>query len=176
MSSIPGKWVESVFRKVLVADLTPELVSQLAAVGVELSGPSHLYYSKEVWYQAIELTAQALFPGQSLPEQLRRLGAHLIRTLESRRLIKGPWLTMARLMGPRRALKQAMDFVERSPVPLSLEERSKTEFDITAEETRQPEFLVGLLEATLEMLGAKSPQVTLKATSAGSSLLRASWR
>ena len=176
MSTIPGKLVEGVFKRVLAPDLTPELIKQLAAVGVDVSGPMEPSYPRTAWYLAIELTANALYPGDALPVQLRRLGAHVISALQARQIIKATYLTMARLMGPRRALKQAMDFSERSPVKLTITERSKSEFLISVDDTEQPDFLAGLLESAIAMLGGKAPEVSLEATREGSSDFRATWR
>jgi uncharacterized protein (TIGR02265 family) len=61
-------------------------------------------------------------------------------------------------------------------VKISLTERSKTEFAITADETEQPDFLAGLLEAAIAMLGGKAPEVSLEGTREGSSHFRATWR
>ncbi len=176
MSAIPGKLVEAVFKRVLAPDLTPELTAQLASVGVDLSGPMEANYPRPTWYLAIELTAKALYPNDALPVQLRKLGGHLITSLQSRQIIKGAWLTMARLAGPRRALKQAMDFTDRSPVKLTITERSKTEFEIAVDDTEQPDFLAGLLEAAITMLGGKSAGVTLEGALESSAQFRATWR
>ena len=176
MSTIPGKLVEAVFKRVLGPDLTPELLTQLATIGVDVSGPMETSYPRTAWYLAIELTSKALYPEDPLSIQLRKLGGHIIASLISRQIIKGPWLTMAKLMGPRRSLKQAMDFTERSPVKLNITERSKTEFVISVDDTEQPDFLAGLLEAAIAMLGGKAAAVSLENTREGSSHFLATWR
>ena len=176
MTHIPGKLVEGVFKRVLVQDLTPALIAQLADVGVDLAVPVSSDYPRTAWYLAVEITAKALFPNDELPVQLRKLGAHIITSLQSRHIIKGPWLSMARLMGPRRALKQAMDFTDRSPVKLTLTERAKNQFAITVDDGEQPDFLAGLLEAAITMLGGKAPTVALEATRDGVSHFLATWR
>ena len=174
--TIPGKLVAGVFKRVLAPDLTPELSKQLASIGLDLSGPMEPSYPRTTWYIAVELTAKALFPDDELSVQLRRLGGHIIACLQSREIIKGTWLTMARLMGPRRALKQAMDFADRSPLKLIITERAKTEFAISVDDTEQPDFLAGLLEAAIAMLGGKAVEVSLEGTHDGSSHFRATWR
>lgn len=176
MSPIPGKLVEAVFKRVLAPDLTPPLTAQLASVGVELSAPMEANYPRTTWYLAVELTAKALYPDDELPVQLRKLGGHIITSLQTRQLIKGAWLTMARLAGPRRALKQAMDFTDRSPVKLTITERSKTEFEISVDDTEQCDFLAGLLEAAITMLGGKNAGVTLEGTRENAAQFRATWR
>ncbi|MFZ5441680.1 MAG: DUF2378 family protein [Myxococcota bacterium] len=176
MTAIPGKMVEGVFKRLLAPDLTPQLIGQLAEAGIDVSVPAHPSYPRAAWYRAVSLTAAALFP--ELPEatQQRKLGAHIIHALQSRHVIKGPWLSMARLMGPRRALKQAMDFTDRSPIRMTITERSKTEFEVAVDDKEQPEFLAGLLEAAIHMLGGKSPHVALEGERGHSNLFRATWR
>jgi uncharacterized protein (TIGR02265 family) len=104
------------------------------------------------------------------------MGGHIITSLQARGIIKATWLTMARLMGPRRALKQAMDFTDRSPVKVTITERAKNEFSIEVDDPEQPDFLAGLLEAAIAMLGGKAPEVSLEAAREGSSHFRATWR
>lgn len=174
-ATIPGKLVEGVFKRVLAPDLTPGLITELAATGVDLSVPLPPSYPRTTWYRAVALTAKALFPDAAPPEQLRKFGAHVIHALQRQHLIKGAWLSMARLMGPRRALRQAMDFTDRSPVKVTITERSKHEFAITADDTEQPEFLAGLLEAAIAMMGGKAPAVALEDTREGLSHFRATW-
>jgi uncharacterized protein (TIGR02265 family) len=175
MSTIPGKLVEGVFKKVLAHDVTPDLRAQLAAVGLDLAAPVPESYPRTTWYRAIELTAQQLYPAEVGPAQQRRLGMHVIESLQSRGIVKGAWLAAARFMGPRRALKQAMDFTDRSPVKVTITERSKHEFLVTADDTEQPEFLAGLLEAAIKMLGGRSPSVALEGVKGTESHFRATW-
>ena len=104
---IPGKLVKGVFQRALFADLSADLITALAAAGLDLSVPLHDAYPRTVWYRAIELTAASLFPDEAPDARLRRLGRHVIESLEARKLVKGPWLSMAKLMGPRRALSKA---------------------------------------------------------------------
>ncbi len=172
MSELPGKMFEGVFSRVLADDLSPALKDELKAVGLDLTAPLLPSYAREVWHRAIDTTARALYPAEAPPEQLRRLGTHLVDALQSRGIIKGPVLAMARFAGPRRTLKQALEFLDRSPVQLTVVEKSKTEFEVTADTTEQPEFLVGLLTATITLLGGKSAEV--QARSPG--VFLASWK
>jgi len=175
-ATIPGRLVEAVFKRVLGGDLTPELLEQLTAIGVDVSGPMETSYPRTAWYLAIELTAKALYPEDPLSIQLRKLGGHIIASLQSRQIIKGGWITMARLMGPRRALNQAMDFTSRSPVKLIITERSKSEFAISVDDTEQPDFLAGLLEAAITMLGGKDGKISHEGVRDGASHFLAAWR
>lgn len=176
MSTIPGKMVEGLFKKVLAGDVSPQLLGQLAEAGLDLTAAPPANYPRATWYRAIELTAASLYPNDARPEQLRKLGGHIIESLRTRGIIKGAWLSMAKLMGPRRALRQAMDFLDRSPVKLEITERSKTEFEIFVDDPEQPEFLAGLLQKAIDMLGGKDASVSPLPPRPGASLFRATWR
>lgn len=174
--AIPGKLVEGVFRRALVGDLTPSLLEQLAAIGVDLSVPLEPAYPRPTWYRAIELTAAALYASDTPDMQLRRLGQHIIRSLKERDVIKGPWLSMARLLGPRRALKQAADFAQGGPLKLTLVEKGKQEMEIFVEEGEQPELLAGILEGTIALLGGKDPDAQVGERSPAGTTFLTRWR
>lgn len=176
MSDIPGKLINGVFNRVLAEDVTPALVETLKPLGLDLSAPLHAHYPRQTWYRALEATAHALYPGKPPPEQLRALGRHIIDVLQRRGIVKSTWVSMARLMGPRRSLKQAADFITHSPVKVGIAERSKTEFEITVDSTEQPDFFIGLLEAAIGMLGGKHPHVVPVGPAGATHVFRASWR
>jgi uncharacterized protein (TIGR02265 family) len=177
MENIPGQWVKGVFQRVLFQDLSAELITQLAGAGLDLSAQIAESYPRRVWHRSIELTADSLFPEVAHEKRLRKLGQHIIQSLESRRLVKGPWLAMAKLMGPRRALKQAAELgAPNSPIRLELKERSSREVEITIAEDQQAEFLAGLLEALVAALGGKSPHVKVESVTKGHAVFAASWR
>jgi uncharacterized protein (TIGR02265 family) len=172
---IPGKLVDGVFRRVLAGEVSAELSAQLVAIGIDLSLPALApAYPRETWYLAISHTATSLFPTDVTP--LRRLGRHIIEALERKQLIKGPWVGMAKLLGPRRALRQAADRLDNSVVKLSIAEKSKNEFEIVAEETEQAEFLAGLLEASIGMLGGRESRTTIIGLRGNAMVFSARWR
>ncbi|MCU0695417.1 MAG: DUF2378 family protein [Myxococcaceae bacterium] len=174
---IPGKLVKGVFQRVLFADLSAELIAALAGAGLDLSVPVQEAYPRPVWYRSIELTADSLFPDGDQASRLRRLGRHVIEVLEARKLLKGPWLSMAKLMGPRRALKQAAEMGgQYSPVQLDVRERSSRELEVTVAEDQQAEFLAGLLEGLVGVLGGKAPAVRVESAGNGRAVMAASWR
>jgi uncharacterized protein (TIGR02265 family) len=174
---IPGKLVKGLFQRVLFQDLSAELILALAEAGLDLSAQVHEAYPRTVWFRSIELTADSLFPDVAAEARLRRLGRHVIEALESRKLVKGPWLSMAKLMGPRRALKQAADMGSQySPVHLDVRERSAKELEVTVAEDQQAEFLAGLLEGLVGVLGGKAPSVKVESTGDGRAVMAVSWR
>lgn len=157
--AIPGKLVEYVFKRALGPELTGALLGELLEEGLDLSGPLADLYPRETWHRAIGRTASHLFPKHEGSEQLRMLGRHVMVSVQARHLIKGPWLAMARLAGPARTLRQAADYADQSPVKLSITEKAKRDFEIFVEEREQAEFLAGLLEGSVMVLGGKDVRV-----------------
>ncbi|MBL8924345.1 MAG: DUF2378 family protein [Myxococcaceae bacterium] len=177
MEHVPGKLVKGVFQRVLFPDLSAELITELAGAGLDLSIPVKDAYPRPIWYRSIELTAASLYPEGDPPARLRQLGRHVIEALDSRKLVKGPWLGMAKLMGPRRALKQAVEHgAQYSPIHLDIRERSSKELEITVAEDQQTEFLAGLLEGLIGILGGKAPHVKVLSTANGRAVMAATWR
>lgn len=177
MEHVPGKLVKGVFQRVLFPELSAALITELAGAGLDLSIPVKDAYPRPVWYRSIELTADSLFPEADASARLRHLGRHIIEELDARKLVKGPWLAMAKLMGPRRALKQAVEHgAQFSPIHLDVRERSPKELEITVAEDQQPEFLAGLLEGLVEILGGKAPHVKVLSTANGRAVMAATWR
>ncbi len=173
---ISGKLIDGVFRRVLAQDLTPALQVRLAESGLDLDQGTHSEYPRETWYRAIEETAKALYPKDDASLQLRRLGRHIVESLDSRKIVKGPWLSMAKFLGPRRAMMKAAEHSERfSPVKLELHEKSGREVEVHVEEDRQLDFLAGLLEGLVGALGGKAPHVRVMSTDGLKSVLSAQW-
>lgn len=176
IDSVPGKLVKGVYQRALFSDLSAGLITSLASAGIDLSKPLLESYPIAAWYRSIELTAESLFVEAPAAHRQRALGRHLIEVLDSRKLIKGPWLGMAKLMGPRRALKQAADLGGQfSPIRLEARERNAREFEVTVGDDQQSEFLAGLLEGLLTVLGARSAQVKVESAAAGQAVFSATW-
>ncbi len=176
MKTLPGKLVDGVFRKVLAQDMTPALTEVLKDNGLDLALSTPPEVDVAVWNQCIEATAQALFPEQDEPT--RALGRHILASLESRGLVKGPWLSVARLMGPKRALRQAAQFVERdknSPLKLQVRELASNVFEVTAHDAQQPSFLAGLLEGVVLGLKGKNAKAEIASLDASTAVFRLSW-
>lgn len=172
VAPIDGKLVQAVFGRVLAADLGAQLKALLVDDGLILNDPTR-QCPRPVWYAAIERTAEALFPGEGA---LRRLGRHIVAMVQQRSLVKGPWLGMARLLGPRRALRQGAEHSGHGPVRWHVAERSKREVEVRFEELEQPEFLAGLLEGAIELVGGENAQVVVEGVRDGHLVMAARWR
>ncbi len=173
-STIAGKLVDGVFRRVLADEISAPLAAQLLEAGLDVKVPSAHQIDRAIWYRAVDLTSAALFPGT---DGLRKLGRHVIDSLQKKNLVKGPFLTMAKLIGVKRALKQAAEYSEAfSPVPLKLEDTGSKDVEIHAEEGQQVEFLAGLLEGLVIALGGKDVKVSVAETSANRSVFAVAWK
>src|SRR3954469_21895356 len=102
---VSGRLVAGLFQRGLAGSVTPELEAHLAAVGIEL-GKLKASYPYDDWVRGLEITAGELFGGEVLSDGLRKLGSLVVATLKDAGVVKGPVLTMGKLMGPRRLLKQ----------------------------------------------------------------------
>ncbi len=175
MTTVPGKLFNGVFRRVLVDDLTPAMQAQLLAIGLDVSVPLAGEHPKSLWQDSIDTTATALFASNASP--LRSLGRHIVVSLESRNLIKGPWLTMARLLGPKRALKQAAQNADAAfPISFDLKDVGSKEVEVTSSESEQTEFLAGLLEGLVTLLRGKDVAVSVASVEPAKAVFRIAWR
>jgi uncharacterized protein (TIGR02265 family) len=175
MKSVPAKLVNAVFRRVLAQDLTPSLEQQLVLVGLDVSKPAEGDTDKAVWDKSIETTARALFANE--PSALRALGRHVVVSLDSRKLIKGPWLSMARLLGVKRALKRAAQSTDAGfPITFALKEVSTQAVEVTSSESAQPEFLAGLLEGLVLLLKGREPKVVVSSVQPANAVFAIEWR
>jgi uncharacterized protein (TIGR02265 family) len=176
-TTVPGKLVTAVFGTVLKDDLTTELKGSLAQAGLDVAAPAADAVPREVWDRALEVTAQALFPGGA--DGLRKLGRHIVTVLPGRGLVKGPWLSVAKLMGVRRALKQGAQLggsSSQSPVTFKVIDRGSREVEVHVDEGRQSELLAGLLEGCVTILGGRDVHVLVASAQPSQSVLIASWR
>lgn len=173
--TIPGKLVTAVFGQVLKQDLTADLVAALAEAGLDLQDEAGETVPRAVWDRAVQLTAESLYPDDA--EGLRKLGRHVITVLPKRGLVKGPWLSIAKLMGVRRALKQGAELGTgaASPVHATVIDRGSREVEVHLDEGRQSELLAGLLEGIISLLGGREVHVMIASAAPAHSVLVASW-
>lgn len=173
---VSGKWVEGLFNKALGPSITHELSAMLKAEGLDLSHPFQHAYPRERFAAWVQLVARELFPGQEQPAALHRLGAKVVDDLLGAGSIKGAIITVAKLAGPRRVLRQLADYVHgQSALKVKLEERSKTEARIELNDGELADFVAGSLESILALVGARSPKVDTQRLSPEQSVLSVRW-
>ena len=112
--TVSGRWVEGLFVKALGPSMTRELTAQLALEGLDLSVPVATTYPRARLVRWLEITAGELFPAQTSGDALRQLGSFVVESLHRSGVIRGPLLTMAKVFGPRRVLRQLADSAKGS--------------------------------------------------------------
>ncbi len=173
---ISGKIVAGLFEKGLTGAVTPELEAHLLAEGIELRALRDTY-PYDTWVRGLEVTAAELYQGEVLSDALRKLGGRVVTTVKHSGLIKGAWLTMGKLMGPKRVLLQIHNQPVRGADFLRVEvrEKSSKHLEVQLNDGALGDFIAGALEAVLEGLGAKRPKVLPRITTPERCVLDVTW-
>jgi uncharacterized protein (TIGR02265 family) len=173
---VSGRLVAGLFEKGLTGAVTPELRAHLEAEGIALQklAPS---YPHATWIRGLEITASELYAGEVLSDGLRKLGARVVRNLKASGVIKGPFLTMGKLMGPKRVLKQISGQPVRGAEFLRIEvhEKNGKHLEVHLNDGAIGDFLAGGLEAILEVLGGRNPRVQPLVTTPERCILDVTW-
>lgn len=173
---VSGKWVEGLFNRALGPSIDQELSALLEAEGLELKRPMHHSYPRERFVKWVTISARELFPDRAPEQQLRALGAKVVEDLRAAGDIKGPVLTMAKFLGPRRVLKQLADYVQgQSSLRVKVEDQGKTEAKLELNDGELADFVAGSLEVILPMIGARGARVDLTSRAQDRSVLQLRW-
>jgi uncharacterized protein (TIGR02265 family) len=173
---VSGKWVEGLFNRALGPSINTQLNALLKAEGLELSRPFQSAYPREQFVTWIRISARELFPGEEQPTALRLLGAKVVEDMKAAGNIRGPFVAMAKLMGPRRVLRQLMQYVQgQSSLRVKLEDQGKTAARIELNDGELADFVAGSLESILQLIGARSPKVETHQLRPDLSVLSARW-
>ena len=173
---VSGKWVEGLFSRSLGTAISGTLSEQLKAAGLHLDRPLASSYPRTSFVQWLQLAAADLYPGVEAEAALERLGGRVVEELQSSGGLRGPVLTMAKLMGPRRTLRQLVDFVQgQSSLKIDVDEKSKYEVHLTLNESDLAPFVAGSLMRILQAIGAKQPAVATRVLGGDASQLALTW-
>lgn len=154
---------KGIYEKALAGSVSAELEARLQDVGVDLA-QLEAEYPHATWLRAMELTAQELFPGRPQDDALKKLGRRIVTGLKDQGVIKGPVLAMAKLMGPRRALKEVVSrsAADGSSIRMELVEHGARALTLKVDDGSIAELFAGALEPLIELLGGKRPTVTAR--------------
>lgn len=170
--------IEGLYVKGLAGRLTPSLKSKLKTLGIDLDQKLRPTYSREVWARGLELTVDELFAGLPREEAFRKLG-HAVLEGTANTLIGKTILTMAKLIGPRRAiarLPQAFESMNNFVVCRQTE-RSPNEHELWLSDCyNHPSYMQGGVEAALTATGAKDLVVEQLARENESVTFRVRWK
>jgi len=169
--------IEALFVKALHTQVPPALKTELRGVGFDLDKPLPPAVTRELWYDVLERTARALFPGKPLPDAMRALGGVLFKGLEDSLLGKaiGP---LARALGPSKLLKRvphnmktANNFADGRYDDVGPGEGVLWISDVGT----SAEFTAGTMDAMLKWAGAASASVTIEPQPAPAAQYRMKW-
>ncbi len=168
---------ESLFSRDLRAHVTPVIGAELKALGVNLEKPFQAGYPIETWAAAVELLAKHLYPEDGKPAAYWKLGRSTIAGF-AETLIGRAAFGFLRLVGPVRSVERAARTYANTNnyTKVALNRVGPTSFDFYLNEKHTlPEYDIGVVEAVLEHVGAKSPRVTLVSQDAEGFTMRLEW-
>lgn len=167
---------ESLLKYGIGKRMSPTLREKLRALDAD---PEQLRatYRKEQWDGIIEAVRSGLYPTLSRDEGLRRLGEDLV--IGTGQTVIGKTLhSIARMLGPKRTLERTPQSYRTGTnfTEVKLTEKGPGEFEMWMNETGTTAmFVVGSLEGTLRIAGAKNPKVEVVRTDFPASTFRITW-
>ncbi|MBJ6763023.1 DUF2378 family protein [Myxococcaceae bacterium JPH2] len=100
-----GNTVDSLYRKTLARDLSPDLRRRLREFGMDVEAPLLAAYPHPVWVKCLDEVSQALYPGVPTDVARRQLARRWIEGY-AQTLVGAAVLTLARVVGPMRSLER----------------------------------------------------------------------
>lgn len=168
---------ESLFLRVLKGEVTPTLEAKLRELGFDLSKPLLPAYPVPVWNQVLEATGRELYPNDPLEVAVRQLGERMISGYNLT-LIGKAVIAMARLIGPRRAVLRTRQNWRsgNNYSEVEIAELTPTDFRLVMNESSVSRWVsAGLLQAGLELTGARGLKVTVESFTDTHATYRVTW-
>ncbi|MBX7115611.1 MAG: DUF2378 family protein [Myxococcaceae bacterium] len=172
------KWVKGVFGKALAPHLDEGLKAKLKAIGIDVAPPYAPSYARQAWLDGLALVANERFADEpDAGARLRRLGGQLVKVLADSGKINGAALTMAKLFGAKRVLKELVSQAAAGTnyLQFNLQFPSSREASLRFNDAAVADFLGGALQAVLSAVGAKNPQVVAQVVGDDRAVLTLTW-
>ncbi|MDP1917462.1 MAG: DUF2378 family protein [Myxococcales bacterium] len=175
-----GPTLEGLFMRGLAGKLSPGLIQQLRALGLDLEKPLRPAYPRAVVNAAVTLTAKTLYPSVALDEAFYRVGQHVTSGLRATTL-GAATLAIVRLVGPKRTLgRLARTFRSTNNyMNVTLRELTPTSWELDLEPSNDyPSYMQAVLEDMLNVAGAEQLKVEVAVHDKARALCtyRISWR
>jgi uncharacterized protein (TIGR02265 family) len=155
--------VQGLFHLALAGRLSPGARAELRVAGLDLDRDLLPAYAITTWLRCLDIVLEDQWPGLPREEAWRRLGHTLIEGTTSTMLGR-VMVAAARAMGPRQALSQLNRAFRGSDnyVELRLTERAPGMCELWINDILgRPDYYVGILEKSLEMMAAREPRVSV---------------
>jgi uncharacterized protein (TIGR02265 family) len=169
--------VEGLFLIALKGRLSSAAAARLRVAGLDLSKKLLPAYTFETWKRSLEIAVVDLYGFVSRPEGYRRLGHDVVAGL-GKTVIGRAMVGVARLLGPLRALRRLDHNLHSADnyVQARLTELSSNWCEVWINEVLdQPGYYQGILEACLEMAGARGIRVELIAREGSGASFLVQW-
>lgn len=158
-----GPTVEGLFVRGLGPKLTPELVGQLRAVGLDVEKRIARTYPRQVIHDAIGIAARGLYPGVPDDEGWYRVGKHVVVGLKAQPLMSATVLAM-RVAGPRLTMKVISRTFRQTNnyMRVTLTEHARGHFVLELwPSNAQPRYMQAVIEDMLTISGARELKVEI---------------
>jgi uncharacterized protein (TIGR02265 family) len=156
-----GPTLEGLFLRGLKGKVSPTLMSQLRALGLDLERPLLPAYPRKLVHECVLLTAKTLYPDQPLTDAFYLVGKHVTPGLRATTLGSAA-LTMVRLVGPKRTLgRLARTFRSTNNyMQVTLRELAASTFELDLEPSNEfPSYMKAVIEDMMEVAGATNLSV-----------------
>ncbi len=169
--------IEGLFKMALRPRMTEQLEARLLQAGLDLSRPLRPAYPRAEWNDFVRIAAESLWPGKSPEVAYRELGRALIDGY-TQTLMGKAIASIVKLIGPRRMLER-MTRNLRSGGNFNLTRVTdlapqEVEFWIN-EPYLHPAYVAGMLEAALQLSGAKGVALAVLARDGQGCTYRIHW-
>ncbi|MFP2909594.1 DUF2378 family protein [Pyxidicoccus sp. 3LFB2] len=170
--------VQGLFHLALNGRLSPPARNALRDAGLDLDRDLSPAYAITTWLKCLDIVLRDVWPDKARDEAWRLLGHALIEGLTSTMLGR-VMVAAARALGPRQSLSQFNRAFRGSDnyVELRLTERSPGVCELWINDILdRPHYYVGILEASMKMMGAPGARVTVLRMEPPSCIFLIEWK
>lgn len=169
--------VEGLFRHALHGRLSAPAWEALRAAGLDLSRPLLPAYSHDTWKRGLEIAVADLYAQLPQAEAWRKLGREMIQgmvyTLMGRAMVG-----VSRLLGPLRSLRRLNNTLRSADnfVEARVTELGPTACEVWFNEVlEQPSYYQGVLEACMDLAGARQVRTRVLGREGRGARLHVEW-
>jgi uncharacterized protein (TIGR02265 family) len=170
--------VDWLLQPVVRLRLSPAAHAALREAGLDVTERLRPAYPFDTWKRSLAIIVADLYPAMPTGEGFRLLGQSLARGVE-RTAMGRAMVSMGRLLGPLRSLRRINETFRSADnyVESRFTERSSTCCELWINEVMdQPGYYQGILEACLDLAGARDTRVELLSCEGAGATYRLTWR
>ncbi len=172
-----GETFEALYHRALRGRLSPELIKQLRAAGIDVDRPFLAGYPLQVWMRGLDLLAPSLDPKLSFEEATWQIGEDFIFGFAQTVLGRAVFAVL-RVVGPMRSLERmGRNFRNgNNYVTTRFTKLGPTAAEVWMNDVHgHPGFAGGAMRGGGKLVGAKNFTVQISATDGESCTYRITW-